>query len=267
MSRIDDCFADLRSRGETALVPFVTAGDPDLDTTEALVLAMAEAGGDVIELGIPFSDPIADGPTNQRSSQRALEGGSSLRKILALVRKLRTHTEVPIVLMGYANPVLTMGTQAFASAAAEVGVDGVIVVDLPLEEGAELYGACRQHAIDPVLLAAPTSPAERVSRLAAEARGFLYYVSLTGVTSARAELAEGLEDRVRAAKQAAGDLPICVGFGISTPEHAATVGAFADGVVVGSAIVNRIEAAATPEAAVDEVAAYIETMKAPLRKA
>jgi tryptophan synthase alpha chain len=265
MSRIDDRFAALRSKGERALVPFLTAGDPDLETTEALVLTMAEAGADIIELGVPFSDPIADGPTIQRASQRALASGTTLRGILELVRRVRPQIDVPLLLMGYANNFFAMGAEHFAAAASKAGVDAVIVADLPPEEGAEFFAACRAAGIDPVLLAAPTTTPERIARLVSETRGFLYYVSLTGVTSARASLAEGIEEKVRAI-QRQGAVPVCVGFGVSTPAHAQAIGEYADGVVVGSAIVDRIEQAASKADAIDAVASFIAELKAPLRE-
>lgn len=264
MGRIGEHFGAVRARGERLLVPFVTAGDPDLGTTEALVLALAEAGADAIELGVPFSDPIAEGPTIQRSSERALAGGVSLRRILELVKTLRGRIEIPIVLMGYTNPFLAMGEEGFAAAAREVGVDGVIVPDLPPEEGADLYGALEQVGIDPILLAAPTTTTERLSMLAERTRGFLYYVALTGVTGARAEIASDLEAGVRRARELC-PLPVCVGFGIATPEQAARVGAFADGVVVGSALIDRIEGAASREAAVDAGAQFVAALKRALR--
>ena len=264
MSRIDDRFAELRDRGETALITFITAGDPDLETTEALVLAMAESGADLIEIGVPFSDPIAEGPTIQRASERALERGTNLRAILELVARLRPHVDVPLLLMGYANPLHAMGEEAFAVAAGAAGVDGIIIPDLPPEEGEPFFAPCRERGIDPVLLAAPTTTPERLVHLAEQTRGFLYYVSLQGVTGARPELASDLEAKVRAAK-AAGDAPVCVGFGISTPEQAARVGAWADGVVVGSAFVEAIERAPNREVAVREVSQLVASLKAPLR--
>jgi tryptophan synthase alpha chain len=266
MGRIGETFARLRRNRERALVPFVTAGDPDLDTTEALVLAMAESGADLIEIGVPFSDPIAEGPTIQRSSERALARGTTLRRILERVRKLRPRVDLPLLLMGYANPFFAMGTEGFVKAAAEVGVDGVIVPDLPPEEGEEFYAAAEMRGIDPVLLAAPTTVESRLAMLASRTRGFLYFVSLTGVTGARSELAQGLEGYVARIRKHS-EIPVCVGFGISTPEHARLVGSFADGVVVGSAIVDRIEAAASREAAVDAVARFVSELKAPLRAA
>ena len=264
MGRIGERFAELRGRGERALAPFLTAGDPDLAVSEALVLAMAESGADLIEIGVPFSDPIADGPTIQRSSARALEGGASLRRILELVKRLRGQTAAPLLLMGYANPFYAMGTDGFLDTAGEVGVDGIIVPDLPPEEGETLYAAAEERGIDAVLLAAPTTAPRRLALLGERSRGFLYYVSLTGVTSARARLAPELEKGVRAAR-AASRVPVCVGFGVSEPSHSETIGRFADGVVVGSAIVDRIERAASPDAAVESVARFVGELKAPLR--
>jgi tryptophan synthase alpha chain len=264
MGRLEERFAALRSRGERALIPFVTAGDPDLGTTGALLLAMAEAGADAIEVGVPFSDPLAEGPTIQRASERALRAGTSLRRVLELVGDLRPQLEVPLVLMGYANSLYTMGEQAFATAAQAVGVDGMIVVDLPPEEGASLFSAARRCGIDPILLAAPTTTPDRLAMLAEQTRGFLYYVSLTGVTGARGELSRGIEESVRRV-QATSEVPVCVGFGVSKPEHARRIGAYADGVVVGSALIDRIEAASSPEAAVDAVAEFVAELKQALR--
>ncbi|MBJ23020.1 MAG: tryptophan synthase subunit alpha [bacterium] len=264
-NRIDACFAALRERGETALIPFLTAGDPDLETTEALVLAMAEAGADLIELGVPFSDPTAEGPTIQRSSSRALEKGTTLRSILQLVARLRTQIDLPLVLMGYANPLHAMGAETFAKSASKVGVDGIIIPDLTPEDGARYLDPSRNAGIHPILLAAPTTRPDRLEMLVRETRGFLYYVSLQGVTGARADLAQGIEDKVRSAK-ALGEIPVCVGFGVGMPEQAAAIGAYADGVVIGSAIVDRIEAAGSRASAVEDVARFIEQLKAPLRK-
>jgi tryptophan synthase alpha chain len=264
MGRISDTFARLRQAQERALVPFIVAGDPDLDTTEELVLAMAESGADLIEIGVPFSDPTAEGPTIQRSSERGLASGASLRRILQRVGKLRPHVSVPLLLMGYANPFYAMGAKGFVESAAEVGVDGIIVPDLPFEEGESFYATAQARGIDSVLLAAPTTLDDRLAMLARRTRGFLYYVSLTGVTGARVELSRDLEAGVVRIRRCS-DVPVCVGFGISTPEHARLVGSFADGVVVGSAIVDKIEAAGSKEEAVDAVARFVAELKAPLR--
>lgn len=264
MGRIGERFARLRESGERALVAFVTAGDPDLDTTVALVRGMAEAGADLVEIGVPFSDPIGDGPTIQRASQRALDGGVTLRRVLERVKELRPQVEIPLLLMGYANPFYAMGVEAFADAAAEVGVDGVICPDLPPEEGADLYDALEARGVDGVLLAAPTTRDERLAMLAERTRGFLYYVSLTGVTGARQDLAEDLAEGVARVRRHA-RVPLCVGFGVSTPEQAAAVGRLADGVVVGSALVARIEAAADREEAVRSVVGLVRELKDALR--
>jgi tryptophan synthase alpha chain len=266
MSKLADRFAELRARGETALVPFITAGDPDLETTEALVGALAVAGADVIELGVPFSDPMAEGPTIQRSSERALRAGASLHKVLQLVGRVRAKVPIPIVLMGYANNLFAMGEEAFAAAAGEVGVDGVIAVDLPPEEGEALHAALRARDVDPILLAAPTTRPERLRMLAERTAGFLYFVSLTGTTGARRDLSATLESEVRAVR-AFSDVPVCVGFGVSTPEHASRIAGFADGVVVGSAVVERIERAASSDDAVATVSDFVTELKKPLRGA
>jgi tryptophan synthase alpha chain len=271
--RIDACFAALREKGEKALIPFLTAGDPDLETSEALVLAMAAAGADIIELGVPFSDPNAEGPTIQRSSARALAAGTSLRSILRLVDRLRSRVDQPIVLMGYANPIHAMGAEAFAKAACDVGVDGIIIPDLTPEDGAPYLDPIRAAGIDVILLAAPTTRRERLEMLVRETQGFLYYVSLQGVTGARATVGQGVEEKVRLA-QSLGEKPVCVGFGVGTPDQVRKIGAYADGVVVGSAIVDKIESAVSnvkrgsdaTAAAVEEIGRFIEELKKPLRR-
>ena len=263
-NRIDECFAKLRAEGGTALIPFITAGDPDLETTEAIILAMAESGADIIEIGIPFSDPTAEGPTIQRSSKRALDQGTSLRTILQMVARLRDRVAQPLVLMGYANPIHAMGAAAFAKSASEVGVDGIIIPDLTPEDGAPYLDPSRDAGIHPILLAAPTTRQKRLEMLVKETRGFLYYVSLQGVTGARAGLSDGIEKKVRAA-QALSATPVCVGFGVGTPKQAQAIGRYADGVVVGSAIVDRIEEAESKGSAVDDVARFITELKDALR--
>ncbi len=263
MNRLDRVFARLAERGECALVPFVTGGDPDLDTTEALVPVLAEAGADVIEIGVPFSDPVAEGPTIQRASERALAQGASLRRILALVERVRPTVETPLVLMGYANNFLSF--PGFAKAASAVGVDGVIIADLPPEEEPDFLDALRGEGVAPILLAAPTTTPARMERLVAQTRGFLYYVSLTGVTGARAALPEDLAEKL-ASLRARSEVPVCVGFGIATPEQAAFVSRYADGVVVGSALVERIASSPDRAAAVDAVSSFVASLKAALRK-
>lgn len=263
MGRVAERFAELRARGQVALVPFVTAGDPDLETTEALLPALQAAGADLVEIGVPFSDPVGEGPTIQRASERALASKTSLRRVLGLVKSLRPQLDIPVVLMGYANSFLTMGEQRFAESCAEVGVDAVICVDIPPEEGPEYRGALEANGVDAILLAAPTTTPERLAMLARETRGFLYYVSLTGVTGARAEMAAGIEEQV-ARVRAAAEIPVCVGFGVSTPDHVRRLAAFADGVVVGSALVDRIAATSSIDEAVDSASGYLAELKQPL---
>jgi tryptophan synthase alpha chain len=256
----------LRARREAAFLPFVMAGDPDLELTEALLLAFAHAGADGIEIGVPFSDPIADGPTIQRASQRALASHTSLRRILDLVKRVRPKLEVPLILMGYANPFFAMGEERFAAAAADVGVDGVICPDLPPEEGESFYAALEARGVDPILLAAPTTGPERLALLAKRTRGFLYYVALTGVTGARTVVADDLRAAV-ARIRAVSEVPVCVGFGVSTPEQAREIAAYADGVVVASAIIDRMERASSREDKVDVAARFVSELKAALRPA
>ncbi len=238
--RIDAAFRRARGEGRAAFIPFLTAGDPDAATTLALVLEMERRGADVVELGIPFSDPLADGATIQRASQRALAGGFSLRRTLELAATVRCSSEVPLVFMSYVNPILSFGVTAFAAAAAAAGVDGIIVPDLPPEEADELRAVGDRHGLYTIFLVAPTSTAARISLICRASRGYLYYVSLRGVTGARAALPEDLSAgiaRVRSATR----LPVAVGFGIATPEQVAAVAQEADGVIVGSAIVQAIE--------------------------
>jgi tryptophan synthase alpha chain len=264
MGRIGDRLAAARARGEKVLIPFVTAGDPDLGVTEALLPALAAAGADVIELGVPWSDPTADGPTIQRASERALRAGTTLRRVLGLVKSLRPKLDVPLVLMGYANPFLTMGERSFPEAAREAGVDGVITVDCPPEEEPGYFEHLEACGVDAILLAAPTTTEERLAMLARRTRGFLYYVSLTGVTGARATLPPRLEENLARIRRVS-SIPVCVGFGISTPEQAAAVAKHADGVVVGGALVDRIARAASREDAVTEAASFVAALKEPLR--
>jgi tryptophan synthase alpha chain len=240
MNRIDRHFATARGAGRPSLVVYLCAGDPDLATTERLVPALAAAGADVIELGVPFSDPLADGPTIQAASQRALRGGTTLSGILTLVARLRRQgCEVPLLLMGYMNPIVRMGAEAFIARSAEVGVDGFIVPDLPLEEAGALGDAAAARDLSLVLLAAPTTPPERLRRIGQRTRGFLYFVSVTGVTGARTALPPDLPARLDAVR-AATSAPLAVGFGISAPEQARALAEHTDAVVVGSALVAEI---------------------------
>jgi len=240
MNRLERHMQQSRAEKRKSLIVYLCAGDPDLAATERLVPALAEAGADIIELGVPFSDPLADGPTIQLAAERALRSGTTLTGILELVQRLRRNgCEVPLALMGYMNPIVRMGPDVFVARSAEVGVDGFIVPDLPLEEAGPLGDAAAAKGLSLVLLAAPTTPADRLRRIGERTRGFLYFVSITGVTGARAALPADLParlDAVRAASQA----PVAVGFGISAPEQAAALAAHADAVVVGSAVVAEI---------------------------
>ncbi len=265
-SRIARKFRDLRARGETALIPFIVAGDPDLDSTRHLVRELEARGADLIELGVPFSDPMADGPVNQRAMARGLAAGASLSAILGLVSELRAETQIPLILFGYFNPVLHYGCERFCADAARAGVDGILIVDLPPEESRELARPAAANGIDLIYLLAPTTPIERSRKIAHAASGFLYYVSVTGVTGARAALAADLENRVRELR-AVTDLPIGVGFGISTPEQAGGVAAFADAVVVGSALSSLIEQHRESPDVVQSVGALVGAMKEAIRTA
>jgi len=262
--RIEKKFRELTGRGEAALIPFVFAGDPNLEATRRIVLELEARGADLIELGVPFSDPMADGPANQRAGARALGAGASVAAILGLVSELRKETAIPIVLFGYYNPILQYGPARFAADAARAGADGCLVVDLPPEEADELRAPMREHGLDLIYLLAPTTPLDRARRIARAASGFLYYVSVTGVTGTRTELDAELEPRVRELRSIT-RLPIGVGFGISTAEQAGRVASFAAAVVVGSAFSLLIEANPdAPERAVGELAA---AMKAAIRAA
>lgn len=242
MSRISTLFTRLQTEGRKALIPFVTAGDPDLATTSNLMSAMVENGADIIELGIPFSDPMADGPVIQRASERALANGVGLLEVLELVRKFRlTDADTPVVLMGYVNPLLAMGYENFAAAAHAAGVDGMLTVDSPPEESEELVAALVKHQIDPIFLLAPTTPDARIQTLARYARGYVYYVSLRGVTGAANLDINEISARMDVLKRYI-SVPIGVGFGIRDGETARRVADVADAVVIGSRIVQEIEA-------------------------
>jgi tryptophan synthase alpha chain len=266
VSRLGGAFEALRARGERALAPYFTVGDPSFEFTVRLALEAERRGADMIELGVPFSDPIGDGPVIQRASQRALAAGTTMVRVLDVVRTLRAELTVPIVLMTYYNPVLAFGLRAFAESAVKAGVDGVIVADLPPEEGGPLRADTDAVGLDLIHLAAPTSTPPRLRLIARQSRGFVYVVSLTGVTGARQALPAGLEGQVRALRLVT-TKPVCVGFGISTPAHVAAVGRAADGVIVGSAIVRLIEERAGRPTLVQDVGDFIAALKAPLRDA
>jgi len=238
----------IRFHKRPGLVAYITCGDPDLDTSREVALAAIGAAADIIELGVPFSDPVADGPVIQRASERALRNGTKLEGVLEVARQIRQQSKAGLIIFSYLNPILQLGLEKFCTAAAEAGVDGVLVTDLPVEEAGDYLRAMKAHKLAPVLLAAPTSTDERLRAIAKCSRGFVYAISRTGITGARQEVAadaRGLVERLRAYTK----LPIAVGFGVSTPEQFAEVGSFADAAVVGSAIVQCIEQNSGREAA------------------
>ncbi|HWZ26746.1 MAG TPA: tryptophan synthase subunit alpha [Verrucomicrobiae bacterium] len=259
-NRIEKCFAELRVAGEMGIVAYITAGDPSLDATLEFVLALEEAGADVMELGVPFSDPLADGPTIQRASERSLKSGASLPKILELVVRIRKSSQIPLVLFSYYNPILQMGLEPFAAAASEAGVDGVLATDLSPEESVEYRRILATHHLNTIFLCAPTSTDERLASIAACSSGFLYLVSRTGVTGAKDTLPDDLPGLLRRVRNFT-TLPIAVGFGISLPGHVTLLGGLADAAVVGSSLVAEIEHAKTPQQAASALRERIRTLK------
>jgi tryptophan synthase alpha chain len=259
-TRISKRFAELRAAGELGIVAYITAGDPSLDATHQFVLAIAEAGADVIELGVPFSDPLADGPTIQRASERALKSGTTLAGVLNLVRRIRNSCEVPLVLFSYYNPILQMGLEKFAASAAQVGADGVLVTDLTPEESEEYRRIMHAHRLDTIFLAAPTSTDGRLKKISACSTGFLYIISRTGVTGVKDSLPDELPALLRRAHLFT-DLPIAVGFGISLPGHVSVLGGLADAAVVGSALVAEIEKASSPDIAASALRERVQKLK------
>ncbi len=264
MGRIEKTFAGLKRKGEKALVAYITAGYPDLDTTRALIPALARAGVDIVEVGVPFSDPTADGPVIQAASQAALESGTTLPKVLDLIAGLRGMVEIPLVLFSYYNPIFSMGSATFAKRAAAAGVDGVLVVDLPAEEAGELRGDTDPAGIDFISLVAPTTGGDRARKVVKASSGFIYYISVTGVTGVRGPELEETRKNVGTIRTLT-KLPIVVGFGVSTPDQARQIGSAADGVVVGSAFVKLIgEHAGRPDL-IGSVEVYAASLKAALR--
>src|SRR6266404_1085963 len=269
-TRISKRFAELRASGELGIVAYITAGDPSLDASLKFVRALADAGADVIELGVPFSDPLADGPTIQRASERALKAGTTLTAVLDLVRRIRQSSQVPLVLFSYYNPILQMGLEKFASSAASAGADGVLATDLTPEESDD-YRRILAHHLDTIFLGAPTSTDERLAKIAACSSGFLYLISRNGVTGAKYALPDDLPSLLRRAR-AVTHLPIAVGFGISLPGHVSLLGGLADAAVIGSALVSEIENAtatnsspAAIDAAANALADRIRSLKAAAR--
>ncbi len=262
MDRISKTFMRLGKTGKKALVTFITAGDPDMATTAGMIPVLEKAGADIIELGMPFSDPMADGPTIQLSSERALAGGATLPSILDAVKSARRESEIPIILMGYYNPIFLYGLERFAEDAAAAGVDGVLIVDLPPEES-EAEGftrIARKRGLDVIFLLAPTSGEDRVDKVIRLGRGFLYYVSVTGVTGARKDVSASLGEEVKKIRDRSA-LPVVVGFGISDPAQARDVASFSDGVVVGSALVKLFEKYRAVELK-EKVGEFVSSLKA-----
>jgi tryptophan synthase alpha chain len=260
MSRIEKKFAALKQQGQAALIPFVTAGDPDLGTTLEILRALEKGGADLIELGIPFSDPTADGPTIQRSSERALANKLSLGKIFSLIKAFRRRSELPLILFGYFNPFFHYGLESFCRQAAAAGADGVLCVDLPPEESGELKQWSDAFGLDVIFLLSPTSGPERIRQAARHGSGFIYYVSVTGVTGARRSLDGQLRGQVERVRRGTA-LPVGVGFGISTPQQAASISRFADAAVVGSALVQVIDTAKGKKQKAERAGKFVARLK------
>jgi len=261
VKRLADTFTRLKARGNgPGLVTYITAGDPDLPRTEGILRALDRAGADVLEVGVPFSDPLADGPVIQRATERALASGTTLSGVLQLVTRLRAELRAPIVIFSYANPILRLGAERFADEAKAAGVDGVLVLDLPIEEAAEFRALLSDRGIDTILLLSPTTTDDRLRRAAALGSGFLYAISRLGVTGARDAIADGAEDIVRRIRTVS-PLPIALGFGISKPEHVREVGRWADAAVVGSALVSVIAEASASADLNTRVEEYVRWLK------
>ncbi|MDI6890812.1 MAG: tryptophan synthase subunit alpha [Thermodesulfovibrionales bacterium] len=238
ISRIKETFKELKRKGKKAFIPYIMAGDPSLERTKDIVLMFEECGADIVELGVPFTDPLADGPAIQRASERALEKGVTLRRVIAFVKDLRESTQIPIALMTYYNPVFKYGEENFVRDAKDAGVNGVIIPDLPPDEAESFIRHSRKASLDTIFLLAPTSTPDRIKKVAKASRGFIYYVSITGITGGMLLLDGSIEALISEIREYT-DKPIAVGFGVSTPEEASAVSKVSDGVIVGSAIVKR----------------------------
>jgi tryptophan synthase alpha chain len=263
VNRIDALFQAKRASGEKALIPFLTGGYPDMQTSADLAVAIAESGADLIEIGVPFSDPIADGPTIQRSSKIALDRGATLKKVLEAVRSIRERSQVPLLLFGALNPFLRYGIEKIVADAKAAGADGFLIPDSPPEESAQIEKLCREHEMPLVYLAAPTSPPERHRMIAERTTGFLYYVAQKGVTGARSELPSDLLEQIQRLRSVS-EKPIAVGFGISKPEHVALVAKAADGVIVGSALIDVISKNEGGPALIAKAQEYVASLAAAL---
>lgn len=239
MNRIDRTFKELRKNGRKALIPYIMAGDPDLDATKRYIHDLESSGADIIELGVPFSDPLADGPTIQRAAERSLQKGTTLRKVLKLVKEIRKTSEIPLILMTYYNPIFKLGIESFITKAVKAGVDGVIIPDLIPDEANEFMKLSRQHNLDTIFLLAPTSTDERIRKVTKASTGFIYYVSITGITGAKLSMGSLMKNTLKTIN-ATTRKPVAVGFGVSSAKEAASVARLADGVIIGSAIVKLI---------------------------
>ena len=264
MNRIEEKFAQLKKSSGKAFISYITAGDPNLERTEQLVLALERAGTDIVELGIPFSDPLADGKTNQEAAERALKNNVTLKQVINLVSNLRQKTQIPIIFFTYINPVYQYGYENFAKDAASAGVDGVLALDMPPEEVSPLKKELDKTGVHSIFLIAPTSTEERIKKITAQANGFIYYVSRTGVTGEQKSMSDDIEEHINLIKKHS-KLPIAVGFGVSNPEHVCEISKFADGVVVGSAIVRRIGEGGNSDDMIQNIEKFVEELTNPLK--
>ncbi len=263
MNRIDRLFETCRARKRAAFIPYVTAGFPDMETTEALIPRLEQAGADMIELGVPFSDPIADGPTIQKASTAAIEAGTTLRGILDMAARLRKKTQIPLILFSALNPLLSFGLKELAMACVRIGIDGLLVPDLPPEEAAGLIFECRRKSLSLIFLAAPTTPSARLKMIAKKSTGFIYFISTTGVTGARDSMDSSLFAHLKELR-ALTDKPVAVGFGISRPEHVARLKDQVDGVIVGSALVRCLEEEGSREARLQRAESFVKSLSSAL---
>jgi tryptophan synthase alpha chain len=263
MNRLEAKFADLRARGRKAFIAYITAGDPSLEGTEALVREFDRRGVDIVELGVPFSDPIADGPVNQEAAMRALRRSIGVGDILAMVKRLRTSTDIPLIFFTYVNSILAFGLEKFVREAAESGLDGALVLDLPPEEAADYKRRMDAAGLSTIFLVSPVTPEDRLRLIASHATGFIYYVSQMGVTGERDRIADDIPEMVSRIR-ALNDIPIAVGFGVSKPEHVRTIARHADGVIVGSAIVRMIGALGDTPGFEGKIGEYAASLAAPL---
>ena len=265
MNRINEKFAQLNKISGKAFIAYITAGDPNLNRTRELVLELERAGTDIIELGIPFSDPLADGKTNQEAAERALKNGVTLADVINLVADLRKETQIPIVFFTYLNPVYQYGYEKFACDAAKAGVDGILALDVPPEESASLKAALDDNDVKMIFLITPTSNEERVKKITKQASGFIYYVSRTGVTGTTDKLSDDIEEHIDLIRKYT-RIPIAVGFGISKPEHVSRIAKTADGVIVGSAIVKKIASGGDSDEMIEDVKSFVQSLIKPIKK-